>query len=283
MPVAFIPPESDPSIDSVNDAAPEWDSDDEGASRPEKRKGIRPQSAKAKGRRLQQWAASKYKESFPHLEGNDVKSVSMGAAGDDLILSPAALKVLPYAFEMKNVEKFPLWATLRQAERRINPRVVPCAVVKRNRIEPVTIVPFGHLMLLLRCGVEGATIDPPPMGPYVSVSGLLRSFQLEATGKPTEDLFVASQAAIKFATRDLSQGELDGDYMVVRSSRAMALGKSKFNFWKVWDTEVERFKGSPNTPLLVFNRGNADTPMYAAMPFGVHVGLLHDRWKRVGP
>jgi hypothetical protein len=112
---------------------------------------MRPQSCKAKGRRLQQAAASALKKAFPFLQGNDVRSISMGAAGDDLILSPAALQVLPYNFEMKNVENLSLWATMEQVLRRyylqdMGTPTFPCVVLKRNHTDTIGILPLGHLM-----------------------------------------------------------------------------------------------------------------------------------------
>jgi hypothetical protein len=112
---------------------------------------MRPQSCKAKGRRLQQYCATALKEAFTFLQGNDVRSLSMGAAGDDLILSPAALAVLPYNFEMKNVETLSLWSTLEQVLRRYYLQdqgvpTYPCVVLKRNHADAVAVLPLGHLI-----------------------------------------------------------------------------------------------------------------------------------------
>ncbi len=112
---------------------------------------MRPQSCKAKGRRLQQYCATALKAAFTFLQGNDVRSISMGAAGDDLILSPAALAVLPYNFEMKNVETLSLWSTLEQVLRRYYLQdqglpTYPCLVFKRNHTDAVAVLPLGHLI-----------------------------------------------------------------------------------------------------------------------------------------
>lgn len=66
-----------------------------------------PQSAKAKGRRLQQEVRDALRSigSAYGLEDGDIESRSMGAAGTDIILSPAAKRVFGrYAIECKNVE-----------------------------------------------------------------------------------------------------------------------------------------------------------------------------------
>jgi len=51
---------------------------------------IKTQSAKAKGRKLQQWVRNVILELIHTLEPDDVKSTSMGAGGEDVQLSPAA-------------------------------------------------------------------------------------------------------------------------------------------------------------------------------------------------
>lgn len=56
---------------------------------------IKTSSAKAKGRRHQQWVRDKIYETFPVLEDGDVRSTSMGAGGEDLQLSPAARRLFP--------------------------------------------------------------------------------------------------------------------------------------------------------------------------------------------
>jgi len=58
-----------------------------------------PQSAKQKGRLLQQWVRDKLLEYAPELEPDDIKSTSMGAGGEDVQLSPAARKMYPYQIE----------------------------------------------------------------------------------------------------------------------------------------------------------------------------------------
>ena len=55
-------------------------------------------SAKAKGRNLQKWVASKLLDAAKALEPDDIKSTSMGAGGEDVMLSPAARKIYPWHF-----------------------------------------------------------------------------------------------------------------------------------------------------------------------------------------
>ncbi len=206
--------------------------------KPVQRKGIRPQSCKSKGRRLQQWAAVELKKAFPHLQGNDVRSLSMGAAGDDLILSPLALQVLPYNFEMKNVEQFQLWATLQQVMKRYSEaqangeNTLPCVVVKRNHVQPVAIIPLGHFFNLQQAKI---------MGVYGSHTDMLCALPLAP---------VLLQHA-------------PSTPVVVNEHKGL-------NFWKEWEQ-------ARTTGMLAFNRGLPDHVAFVAMDFFVFVDLLQAR------
>ena len=69
---------------------------------------MRPQSAKAKGRRLQQWVREKLIEML-EVHPEDIESRSMGAGGEDLIMARAARTKFPHSIECKNVEKLNIW------------------------------------------------------------------------------------------------------------------------------------------------------------------------------
>jgi hypothetical protein len=64
-------------------------------------------SAKAKGRRLQQRVRDELRYVLePYgIQPGDVVSTGMGQSGVDVVLSPAAKKLLDLAIECKNVEK----------------------------------------------------------------------------------------------------------------------------------------------------------------------------------
>jgi hypothetical protein len=74
-----------------------------------------PQSAKAKGRRFQQWVRDILR-SYLDLEDDDVTSRSMGAGGEDILLSPKARAVFPYSIECKNTERLNIWSAYKQAD-----------------------------------------------------------------------------------------------------------------------------------------------------------------------
>ena len=55
-----------------------------------------PRSSKAKGRKLQNMMRDALRDAFPLLEEDDIKSQTMGMTGEDIVLSPAARKSIPF-------------------------------------------------------------------------------------------------------------------------------------------------------------------------------------------
>ena len=109
-------------------------------------------SSKAKGRRLQNFVRDKLQEvvikdwkKLPRLEEDDIKSQTMGMTGEDIVMSPAAKRLIPYSFECKNVEKLNVWSALEQAESNCEDRM-PILVIKRNRSKVYAVVEFEKLM-----------------------------------------------------------------------------------------------------------------------------------------
>ena len=108
---------------------------------------MKPQSAKAKGRNLQKWLRDKLLAAFNMLEEDDIRSTSMGASGEDLQLSPAARKLIPFAFECKNVEKLNIWKAWEQAQSRDYPAAL---CIKKNRTEPLIVISVDTFLELLK-------------------------------------------------------------------------------------------------------------------------------------
>ena len=104
-------------------------------------------SAKAKGRNLQNLVRDKLRSIFVgnRLEDDDIKSQTMGMSGEDIVLSPAAKKTIPYSFECKNVEKLNLWKSLEQCELNCEDRE-PVLIIKRNRSEVYAVVKFDNFL-----------------------------------------------------------------------------------------------------------------------------------------
>ena len=71
-------------------------------------------SAKAKGRKFQQWVRDQIIKTFPELTSDDVRSTSMGASGDDILLSSHAIRLFPYSVECKARHAIAVYAWLDQ-------------------------------------------------------------------------------------------------------------------------------------------------------------------------
>jgi len=117
---------------------------------------MKTQSAKAKGRRLQQLLCEKLLALFPTLTPEDVRSTPMGQAGDDVQLSAAGKVAIPYAFECKNQEKVSVWAAIEQAERRKKDGALPVIVIKKNNSLPHAVLPLDAFLSFI------APAPPPP-------------------------------------------------------------------------------------------------------------------------
>ena len=95
-------------------------------------------SAKAKGRRLQQKFMQLLIEKLD-IDPEDIESRSMGAGGEDLIMSRAARHKFPYSVECKNQEKLNIWSAWEQANS--NRGIYePIIVIKRNGTAPLVVL-----------------------------------------------------------------------------------------------------------------------------------------------
>ena len=105
-------------------------------------------SAQAKGRRLQQKVRDLLLETFTELEPDDIRSTSMGVSGEDLQLSPAARKLIPFAIECKNQEKLNVWDSLKQAEENSGD-YDPVLIFKRNRSKTYAVINIEKFIELI--------------------------------------------------------------------------------------------------------------------------------------
>ena len=121
---------------------------------------MKTQSAKNKGRILQQRIVKDIKLAFPHLSENDVRSTSMGCAGEDVILSPLAKQAFPYSIEAKNQERVNVWQAIKQCETNCKTNEVPAVVLKRNQCEPHVILPWTHFLeMTQKCFLSNSIDD----------------------------------------------------------------------------------------------------------------------------
>ena len=99
---------------------------------------MKTQSRKAKGRRLQQKFMQLLIEKLD-IDSEDIESRSMGAGGEDLIMSKAARNKFPFSIECKNQEKLNIWAAWEQANN--NKGIYePLVVIKRNGTTPLVVL-----------------------------------------------------------------------------------------------------------------------------------------------
>ena len=122
---------------------------------------MKAKTAKAKGRRLQNIVRDELRKhyiekwtKFPQLEDDDIKSQTMGMCGEDIVLSPAARKLIPYSFECKNVEKLNLWKAITQCEDNAikidgSKKGEPAVVFKKNGKMPYVAISLEHFIDLI--------------------------------------------------------------------------------------------------------------------------------------
>ena len=99
---------------------------------------MKPQSAKAKGRNLQKWVVNQLIETFD-IHPEDIKSCSMGAGGEDVIMARAAREKFPYSVECKNVEKLNVWDAYDQAKANCGD-YEPIVIMKKNGKKPLVVM-----------------------------------------------------------------------------------------------------------------------------------------------
>jgi hypothetical protein len=107
------------------------------------------QSAKAKGRRLQQQIVNDILHLHPELQPDDVRSTSMGAQGEDIQLSPAARSLFPYSIEAKNQERLNIWSAIEQNGQNAK-NFTALTVFKKNNTPSYVALPWNHFLELLK-------------------------------------------------------------------------------------------------------------------------------------
>ena len=109
---------------------------------------MKTQSAKAKGRRFQQWVRDQLIEKL-EVHPEDIESRSMGAGGEDLIMARAARAKFPYSIECKNQESVNVWKSYEQAVENSG-NYEPIVIIKRNKSKPLVLIDAEHFVSLLK-------------------------------------------------------------------------------------------------------------------------------------
>ena len=110
---------------------------------------MKTRSAKSKGRRLQNKVKEILLETFTELEPDDVRTAIMGETGEDIKLSPAARRQIPFSFECKNQEKINIWESLNQAEENSGDST-PVLIFKRNRSKTYAVLEIEDFIKLIK-------------------------------------------------------------------------------------------------------------------------------------
>ena len=119
---------------------------------------MRPQSAKQKGRKHQQKIRDDLLAAFPSLTADDVRSTSMGAGGEDILLSSEARRLVPFSFEAKCCERLNIYGAIEQAESNCG-SATPCIVFRKNHMKPYAAIPWSVLLQLIAPAPAAATED----------------------------------------------------------------------------------------------------------------------------
>ena len=105
-------------------------------------------TAKAKGRRLQQWMRTLLIEEL-EVDPEDIESRPMGAQGEDLIMARAAREKFPFSIECKNQESLNVWRAWEQASENSG-KYDPILVIKKNNVKPLVVVDAEYFVNLIK-------------------------------------------------------------------------------------------------------------------------------------
>lgn len=114
-------------------------------TKPIKKKRINPQSAKAKGRILQQWACQKISESTGFEWGSagddkPIESRPMGQSGTDVRMESQVRALFPFSVECKFQETWNIPAWIEQAKKNRVERTDWLLLCKRSWKPPVVVM-----------------------------------------------------------------------------------------------------------------------------------------------
>jgi hypothetical protein len=108
---------------------------------------VKTSSAKAKGRRLQDWVVERVRTALD-LHEDDIRPALMGESGEDIKLSAEGRRRFPYSVECKNQEALSIWAAIRQAKANAGDRDW-LLFFTRNREDKYVVLSAEHFIGLL--------------------------------------------------------------------------------------------------------------------------------------
>lgn len=109
---------------------------------------MKPSSAKAKGRNLQNWIRELLiKELNIHEE--DIKTAVMGESGEDIIMARAAREKFPFSVEAKNQQRLNVYEAYEQACSNCG-KNEPLLIMKKNRKKPLVVMDAEKFIQLIK-------------------------------------------------------------------------------------------------------------------------------------
>ena len=156
---------------------------------------MRPQSCKAKGRRLQITIATDIRDAF-HLQPDDVVSTSMGAQGEDVRLSSAARTRFPYSIECKNSERLNVWSAWNQTIRNAG-AYTPLLVLHKNNSDTLCVLPWSAFLTMAHDAWESKAVKRAPELCTGLCTGLCRGLET-ASASDLSSMLMAIAHRLKF-------------------------------------------------------------------------------------
>ena len=98
------------------------------------------------------WVVNKLIETFD-IHPEDIKSCSMGAGGEDVVMARAAREKFPFSVECKNVEKLNVWDAYEQAKANSS-GYEPIVVMKKNHKKPLVVLDAEHFIEIIKDNVS---------------------------------------------------------------------------------------------------------------------------------
>ena len=132
-----------------------------------KKRKIQISSAKAKGRKLQQWVCEKISQILGIPWGKDemIASREMGQSGTDVRLVGEAKKRFPFSIECKWQESWALPSWIKQAKENQEEGTDWLLICKKSRMEPVVIMDAERFFEIVQ--------------PYIREKGIELEFEKE--------------------------------------------------------------------------------------------------------
>ena len=115
---------------------------------------MKPASAKAKGRALQQLVRDKLLSLSDTFREGDIESTGMGQSGEDVQLSPHARDLLPISVECKHHAKMAVYGIIDQCKANTPDGCQPVVVLKANYKKPVAVIDLDYYVYLERIRIE---------------------------------------------------------------------------------------------------------------------------------